>query len=381
MAGERVTLWTSAAAAGATFVAVAISAAIIWNSAGKQRTQFVAELAVLNAKLDAVNAKIDKAGETVTEIKKITSVETTTKALEQLNSEIKKTNDGLATLQQTSSLDGVKTMLAKLDAEIGRTGAALAGLKKSATADLVKGDLAGIENRLTSLKADIETKLAATAKSLAEIKAAKQPETGAQAAGDAARDQAIAKLESAIGELKAVVADNASSQNKSLAEIARSIAALKTTAAAAQMAAQQAAQKAEKAVAVARPPAPTAPEVTASIPVVQPLIVNFGGAGRGKLDAQTNKVIANLRTIMKGKHGCAILVAGYTDTLGRDDVNLDVSKERADLVAAELKTAFAGQNVRIDSVGWGERKLKVWTPDGRRQMANRRVAVSVDCNG
>lgn len=378
MAGERVTLWTSAAAAGATFVAVAISAAIIWNSAGKQRTLFVAELAALNAKLDAVNAKIDKAGATVTEIKKITSLETTAKALEQLNSEIKKTNDGLAKLQQTSSLDGVKTTLAKLDAEIGKTATALADLKKSATADLVKSGLAGIENRLTSLTADIETKLAATAKSLAEIKAAKQPETGAQVAGDAARDQAIAKLESAIGELKAGVADNASSQNKSLAEIARSIAALKTTAAATQMAAQQAA---EKAAAVARPPAPPAPEVTASIPVVQPLIVNFGGAGRGKLDAQTNKVIASLRTIMKGKHGCAISIAGYTDTLGRDDVNLDVSKERADMIAAKLKTAFAGQNVRIDSVGWGERKLKVWTPDGRRQMANRRVAVSVDCNG
>jgi outer membrane protein OmpA-like peptidoglycan-associated protein len=346
MAGERVTLWTSAAAAGAAFVAVAISAAIIWNSAGKQRAQFVAELAALNTKLDAVNAKIDKAGETVTEIKKITSVETTTKALEQLNSEIKKTNDGLAKLQKTSSLDGVKTTLAKLDAEIGKTATALADIKKSTATDLVKGDLAGIETRLASLAAGIE-----------------------------------AKLESAIGELKTGIADNASSQSKSLAEIASSIAALKTTATAAQMAAQQAAQKVEKAVAVARPPAPPAPDVTASIPVVQPLIVNFGAAGRAGLDAQTNKVIANLKTIMKDRRGCAISVAGYADTLGRDDVNLDVSKERADLVATKLRTAFAGRNVRIDSVGWGERKLKVWTPDGRRQMANRRVAVSVDCKG
>jgi len=349
MAGEHVTLWTSAAAAGATFVAVAISSAIIWNSAGKQRAQFVAELSALNTKLDAINAKIDKAGETVTEIKKITSLETTTKALEQLNSEIKKTNDGLSKLQQTSSLDGVKSALAKLDAKIGATDTALADLKKSAATDLVKSDLAGIENRLTSLKAGIETKLAATDKSLTELKAG--------------------------------IADKASSQNKPLAEIAQSIAALKTTASAAQMAAQQAAQKVEKAVAVVRAPKPPPPEVTSSIPVAQPLIVRFGAAGRGHLDAQTAKVIANLKTIMKSRHGCAISVAGYTDTLGRDDVNLDVSKERADAVAAKLKTAFAGQKVQIDSVGWGERQLKVWTPDGRREIANRRVAISVDCKG
>jgi outer membrane protein OmpA-like peptidoglycan-associated protein len=322
MAGERVTLWTSAAAAGATFVAVAISAGIIWNTAGKQRAQFVTELAALNVKLDAASAKIDKTGETVTEIKKITSLETLTKALEQLNSEIKKANDGLAKLQQTSSLDGIKTTLAKLDSKIDTTGAALAGLKKSAAADLVKGDLAGIETRLASLATGIETRLAAT--------------------------------------------------DSSLAAIGKSIVALKATAAA---------QKAEKAVAVARSPEPRAPEITSSIPIAQPLIVRFGAAGRTNLDAQTSKVIANIKTIVKDRPGCTISVAGYTDTLGRDDVNLDVSKERADAVAAKLKTAFAGQKVQIDSVGWGERQLKVWTPDGRREIANRRVAISVDCKG
>lgn len=386
MAAERVTLWTSAAAAGATFAAVAISAVVIWNSAGKQRLHFDSELAALNAKLDAANAKIEKASETVTEIKKIASLETTAKTLAQLNAEIKKTNDGLAKLQQTSSLDGIKTTLAKLDAEIGRTGAVLAELKKSTASDLVKGDLSGLETRLTSLAAGIDAKLAATDKSLAEITASGKKEAAGKAIADTARDKAdavrdksIARLESTMGDLKTGIADSISSQNMTLAEIARSIAALKTTTSATQMTSQQTAQKVEKAIAVVRAPEPPIPEITSSIPIKQPLTINFGTANRASLDAQANTVIANLKTIMKGRHNCAISVAGYTDTLGRDDVNLDVSQERADLVAARIKTAFAGQDVPIASKGWGERKLKVWTPDGRREMANRRVDVSVDC--
>lgn len=398
MAGERVTLWTSAAAAGATFVAVAISAAIIWNLAGKQRAQFATELAAINDKLEAANAKIDKASATVTEIKKITALETTTKALDQLNAGLQKTNAGLAKLQQTSSLDGIKSTLAKLDGKIDKTDAALASLKKSAAADLVKGDLTGIETRLTSLAAGIEAKLAATDKSLAEIKAARQQTADKQAAGFAARDKTIAKLESTIGALKAGMADTASVQNKYLATIAHSIVGLKATAAtqtaqvtkaaqaaqavqAAQVAAQKAEKEATKEVAVAPVAVPPAPEITSSIPIAQPLTVHFDDAGRANLAGQTNAVIGSLKTIMKGQHSCAISVAGYTDTLGRDDVNLDVSKERADMVAAKLKAAFAGQQVQIDSVGWGERQLKVWTPDGRREMANRRVEVSVDCKG
>lgn len=368
MAVDRQALWTSVSAAAASAAAVAIVAVVIWNTAGKQRNQFIAELAALNAKVEAANAKIDKASETVAEIKKITALENTTKQLGQLNAEIKKTNDGLAELQKASSLEGIKTTLAQLDSKIEKTGAALAELKKSTSTDDIKAAFKGIETTLASVAAKIE----ATDKTLTEIKSAAQRPSDAPSAGDAARDKAITKLNAAVDDLKADVASSASSQNKSLDAIAKSVDTLKALAVT---------QNAAKNVAAVHAPEQPAAETTSSIPVRQPLTVRFDKAGRTIVDAQTNAIIGDLKTIMKGRRDCSISVAGYTDTLGSDDVNLDVSKERADMIAAKLKAAFAGQTMPIDSVGWGERRLKVWTPNGKRELANRRVDVSVDCKG
>jgi|GEM_PF-3068875 len=378
MAGERLTLWTSAAAAGATLVAVAFSAVVVWNITSKQRAHFATELAALSTKLDAANAKIDKAGETVAEIKKITALENTTQQLALLNSEIKKTNDGLAELRQSSSLDGIKATLATLESKIEKTGAALTELKKPAPIDGIKAEFDGLKAELASLAAKIDTRIEAADKTLAEFKTASIKAADAQAAGDAVRDKALVKLDSAIGDLKTGIAglksdlaNTASLRAKSLDTIAKSIDTLSAPVVA----------KVEKAPEAPRAPEPPAIETTASIPVTQPLTVRFDNKGRANLDAQTVAVVGNLKTIIKDRRNCAISVAGYSDTYGRDDANLDVSQQRADMVSAKLKTAFAGQPVQIDSVGWGERRLKVWTPDGKVEMANRRVEVSVDCKG
>lgn len=368
MAGERLTLWTSVSAAAATVVVVAVSAVVIWHTAGKQRDQFIAELTALNGKVEATNAKIEKANETVAEIKKITALENTTKAIGQLNSEIKKTNEGLAELQKVSSLDGIKITLAQLDSKIEKAGTALAEIKKMAPMDSIRAELKGIETALASLAA----KVATTDKTLAEIKSASPHSSDTSPAGDAARDQAIAKLSNAIDDLKTGMAGNASSQNKSLEAIAKSIDSLKAPAMA---------QKGGMNLAGLHASEPPAAETTSSIPATQPLTVRFDPDARAQVDAQTNAIIGHLKTIMKDRHDCSISVAGYTDTLGSDDVNLDVSKERADMIAAKLKAAFAGQKISIDSVGWGERRLKVWTPDGTSKMANRRVEVGVACKG
>ena len=378
MAGERLTLWTSAAAAGATLVAVAFSAVVVWNITSKQRAHFATELAALSTKLDAANAKIDKAGETVAEIKKITALENTTQQLALLNSEIKKTNDGLAELRQSSSLDGIKATLATLESKIEKTGAALTELKKPAPIDGIKAEFDGLKAELASLAAKIDTRIEAADKTLAEFKTASIKAADAQAAGDAVRDKALVKLDSAIGDLKTGIAglksdlaNTASLRAKSLDTIAKSIDTLSAPVVA----------KVEKAPEAPRAPEPPAIETTASIPVTQPLTVRFDNKGRANLDAQTVAVVGNLKTIIKDRRNCAMSVAGYSDTYGRDDANLDVSQQRADMVSAKLKTAFAGQPVQIDSVGWGERRLKVWTPDGKVEMANRRVEVSVDCKG
>ena len=423
MPGERLTLWTSASAAAATVVAIAATALVFWNVTAKERAHFATELAALNAKVEKANetvaeikkitalqstseelgllnselkktndklaqlqkassldgikstleqldAKIEKTSKTVAEIKKITALENTAKDLDLLNSELKKTNDKLVELQKASSLDGIKSALAQLDAKVEKTGAALAELKKPAPADGMGAEFDGIKAALASFATDIEAKIEASNKTLADLKVASLHANDMQSASNAARDKAIAKLETAISDLKTGIADNASLQNKSLDAIAKSIDSLKTLVMA---------QKAGKEPGGLHVPEPPATETTSSIPAIQPLTIRFDKIGRANLDAQTNAIIGKLKMIMKDRRDCSLSVAGHTDTLGSDDVNLDVSKERADMVGARLKTAFAGQKIQIDSVGWGERRLKVLTPDGRRENANRRVEVSVDC--
>lgn len=375
MAGERQTLWISAAAAGATLAAVAVAAFVMWNVTGKQRTQFMAELSAINGKLEAsntkleatnakletANAKIDKASMTVAEIKKTTALENTTQQLDLLNAAIKKTNEDLAQLQQASSLDGIKSALTQLETKIDKTSAALTEVKTSNAGASAKVDLSGLESSLASLSAKIET-------------------------GAAARDKAIA-------DLKADIAGKISAQGQSLEALAGTVDTIKTAAEQRQAADKQASErlsvqskdqtKAESGdlVVVYAPAQATAPETTSSIPGAANLSIRFEKIGSTNPAGKIEAVVASLKDVMKDRRDCSISVAGFADTLGSDAVNLDVSRERAEAVAAKLRSAFAGHKVSIRNVAWGERQLKVWTPDGRSEKANRRVDISVDCNG
>lgn len=355
MPGERSTLWIGAATVGATVGAVAVSAAVLWNLAAEHRAYFVAEI-------KTISGKVDKANEAVADMKKIVALDATTQQLGALGSAIKKINDGLAELQKSTSLDGIKNAVAQVDSRLEKTALALA-----------------------------------------EIKTATARAGEAQAAGDGARDRAIASLEATVAGLKAGVAElksglagNASAQTTSLAEqsrsleaIAKSVDKIKATTEAQQAAIRRIGEQAEDetrdrskemvVVYVAGTPAGAAPDSTSSIAPAPAVSIRFEKIGSTNPDNQAQTVIGDLKRIIKGRGDCTILVAGYADTLGTDGVNLEVSRERAEAVAARLRTAFAGENVAIKNVAWGERQLKVWTPDGKSEKANRRVDIGVDC--
>jgi outer membrane protein OmpA-like peptidoglycan-associated protein len=327
--------------------------------------------AQLAAEISGLNAKVDKTYAAVGEIQKASALEDTGRALAALNADIQKTNARLAELQQASSLDGIKGALAQLDSKIEKAGATLVDLKKPAPLDGIKAEFDGIKSGLNAITARIDGKIEASDKALAEIKAVALQASSAQSLDDAARDKTVAKLNVAIADLKTSIANTVSAQSKSLDAITNSISTLKTAMT----------QTAEMNSRDHQAPQSPAVETTSSIPIPQPMTVRFDDSGRANLDTQTVEVVGNLKTIIKDRRNCTISVAGYTDTYGRDDANLDMSQQRADMVSAKLKSAFAGQTVQIDSVGWGERRLKVWTPDGAVEMANRRVDVSVDCKG
>lgn len=74
--------------------------------------------------------------------------------------------------------------------------------------------------------------------------------------------------------------------------------------------------------------------------------------------------------------GAEVQVTGYTDTLGSDDDNDRLSQQRAE----QVLTILAAQGISpemLNAVGRGERDLRVPTPDGVREPANRRVVVTI----
>lgn len=104
-----------------------------------------------------------------------------------------------------------------------------------------------------------------------------------------------------------------------------------------------------------------------------------------KIDTQLVQIISQMKdhagqTQGEQAHGgqsqCQINVSGFSDTLGKDDINLKLSQERADYVASKLEAeGLVIGNVR----GWGERRLKVHTLDGADNKNNRRVVIEMNC--
>jgi outer membrane protein OmpA-like peptidoglycan-associated protein len=120
-------------------------------------------------------------------------------------------------------------------------------------------------------------------------------------------------------------------------------------------------------------------DVEAPAASIPPMSVYFDRIGSADDKGQTAAIVRRLQTLLKGRTGCTIAVAGHTDTLGPDNYNLGLSRQRADEVAAKLKTALAGQNVVISESARGERALETWTPDNTPRKTNRRVEINVTC--
>jgi len=94
-----------------------------------------------------------------------------------------------------------------------------------------------------------------------------------------------------------------------------------------------------------------------------------------EIDKQIDDALPDIRGFM-GDKACTATVSGYSDTIGNDSANLNISRERAQYVADKLKD----QGIEIgDVTGWGERRLEIHTGDGVMMDKNRRVEIAVEC--
>jgi len=83
-----------------------------------------------------------------------------------------------------------------------------------------------------------------------------------------------------------------------------------------------------------------------------------------------------LRREVAERPGAEVQVTGYTDTLGSADDNDQLSQKRAEEVLAMLAQQGIDPEM-MSAVGRGERELRIQTPDGTREPANRRVVVTI----
>ncbi len=96
----------------------------------------------------------------------------------------------------------------------------------------------------------------------------------------------------------------------------------------------------------------------------------------GPLVAEQMKGITAMIAEHSGAHACVSNVSGYTDALGGDKSNLELSQKRAEHIAVLLRN----RQIPVgDVMGWGERRLKIHTVDAVQHEKNRRVVISTVC--
>lgn len=339
------------ALAGLVIVAVAAPVvAMLWKHAAADRQQIQATLAEVDSRLDKTNAALE-------DMRKAASLAGVTKQLDELNARIKSTNEALAGVQK-ASLDNIRDRLDRVEAGIKSGNTALTSLQKGLAPDGLSKQLGQLAANLTALET-----------SLASLKQA-TPAPGAAATTSNAGDMA-----GVLDQIKKGVDDSAASGGKVLAAVTGLQQALKSA-----PASPAAAVTDLVVVHVASPGAGSvqAGAAAQAAAPMAPLSVHFQKIGGTDETAQTIAIVDKVKEIVKGRKGCAISVAGYADTLGDDDINLAVSKDRAHVIATKLKDALGG-DVSIAETAWGERRLQEMTKDNVASKANRRVDIAVQC--
>ena len=260
------------------------------------------------------------------------------------------------------------TQLEAVSAKIDKTSAAIADLARTPVTSSPNTAVSSIAAKLDATNkalAALTAKIDATDKALADIKAS-AGSVGDLKSAASAQTQSLQQIKASVDSIKATTDAQKAA-----------IAALSTPTSTVAKDATQADTKtpAERELVVVYVPQ------SAARPNAAPpsLTVRFDRSGGASANTQTQKLAADLKSIIGTRKDCMISVAGYADTLGDDAVNLAVSRERAQIVAKELRSALPG--VEVKEVAWGERSLAVWTPDNKVEMANRRVDINVECKG
>jgi len=98
------------------------------------------------------------------------------------------------------------------------------------------------------------------------------------------------------------------------------------------------------------------------------------------LTAASAAELKALLDTIKTRKAVEIVITGHTDTMGTDDYNDQLSRERAGAIKLALLPTLQQYGVAADSViavGRGKRELLVQTPDQTAEPRNRRAEITV----
>ena len=100
--------------------------------------------------------------------------------------------------------------------------------------------------------------------------------------------------------------------------------------------------------------------------------------GSATLTSESMKQVNNIVAIMKAFPTAKFKVGGYTDKVGDEAANKNLSQQRADAVAAALKTAGAEAARITGAEGYGEQYARVAeSASDEERKTDRRIALSV----
>jgi outer membrane protein OmpA-like peptidoglycan-associated protein len=98
--------------------------------------------------------------------------------------------------------------------------------------------------------------------------------------------------------------------------------------------------------------------------------------GKDELTDESKQIVEGVFAEISKHPAPELLVIGYTDTVGTDQANDALSRQRADTIrAALIERGVTSDN--IAAVGRGKRELLVQTADGVAEPRNRRVVIVV----
>jgi outer membrane protein OmpA-like peptidoglycan-associated protein len=121
----------------------------------------------------------------------------------------------------------------------------------------------------------------------------------------------------------------------------------------------------------------TRPEVRESLPGVEIDTIRFGfneAFVRAEEVGNLDRIGEIMERILSKHPREKFLIEGHTDAVGSDASNQALSRQRAAAVKKALTTYFVIPARNLETVGFGERYLKI--PTAEAEQENRRVSVS-----